>query len=151
MHVLRRRSLPSPPSHHIRGCAQREEKRLMQSKTTKTERKGMKAVHAEGFIRDHYLLPLLMWLLQGRMMRPLSDIYEIIERLAQMMIVTRCRCSIRRSKSESHLNCFHMDSWIQEEFRNCVDIAKEIEAFAGSRADNDSPDFPMYAESLDSL
>ncbi|GMT06360.1 hypothetical protein PENTCL1PPCAC_28534 [Pristionchus entomophagus] len=85
------------------------------------------------------------------MSRPLSDVYEIIERLAQMMIVAKCRCSMRRSKSESHLNCFQMDSWIQEEFRNCVEIAKEIEAYADSRGDNSSPDFPMYAESLDSL
>ncbi|KAF8355728.1 hypothetical protein PRIPAC_97351 [Pristionchus pacificus] len=85
------------------------------------------------------------------MARPVSDVYEIIERLAQMMIVARCRCALRRSKSESHLNCFHMDSWMQEEFQNCVQIAKEIEAFAGSRAADESPDFPMYAESLDSL
>ncbi|GMT36859.1 hypothetical protein PFISCL1PPCAC_28156 [Pristionchus fissidentatus] len=85
------------------------------------------------------------------MSRPLTDVYEIIERLAQMMIVARCRCPLRRSKSETHLDCFQMDSWIQEEFRNCVEIAKEIESYASAREGSTSPDFPMYAESLDSL
>lgn len=44
--------------------------------------------------------------------------------LTLTMPIFRCRCALRRSKSESHLNCFHMDSWMQEEFQNCVQIAK---------------------------
>ncbi|KAF1747760.1 hypothetical protein GCK72_024226 [Caenorhabditis remanei] len=68
---------------------------------------------------------------------------ELVERIAQMVIVAKCKCAWQRSKSMTHVNCLRIDTWIVEEL---------IEAVALARIENDSSDNSvMYTESLDSL
>uniref|UniRef100_A0A0M3HPY3 Uncharacterized protein n=1 Tax=Ascaris lumbricoides TaxID=6252 RepID=A0A0M3HPY3_ASCLU len=43
-----------------------------------------------------------------------------------LWVVARCRCVLRPWKSESHLECFQIDSWIAEEI---VDITSRLELY----------------------
>ncbi|KHN71205.1 hypothetical protein Tcan_02417 [Toxocara canis] len=47
-----------------------------------------------------------------------TDAVGVARRLAMLWVVARCRCVLRSWKSESHLDCFQVDSWVAEEILN---------------------------------
>ncbi|CAI2356945.1 unnamed protein product [Caenorhabditis sp. 36 PRJEB53466] len=72
-----------------------------------------------------------------------SKARELLERLAQIVIVAKCKCALQRSKSMTHVNCLYIDTWIVEELIESVQLARlEIDSSENS---------VMYTESLDSL
>ncbi|CAB3400075.1 unnamed protein product [Caenorhabditis bovis] len=76
----------------------------------------------------------------------MSKAQELLERLAQIVMVAKCKCSIQRSKSMTHVECLHIDTWIVEELVTAVEISQQPAFNFESPADSIS-----YAESLDSL
>jgi hypothetical protein len=54
---------------------------------------------------------------------------EFVIRLAHLYIVARCRCSpVKLYHSETHLNCFSVDEWLIDEFREGAKVfAKQLE------------------------
>jgi hypothetical protein len=44
---------------------------------------------------------------------------EFVIRLAQLYVVSRCKCSpLKIYHSASHLDCFSVDEWLIDEFRD---------------------------------
>ncbi|CAI5455063.1 unnamed protein product [Caenorhabditis angaria] len=69
---------------------------------------------------------------------------ELLDRLAQIVIVAKCKCSFQRSKSMTHINCLHIDTWIVEELITAVQLSQQP-TYASPT------DSIIYTESLDSL
>uniref|UniRef100_A0A1I7TIA7 Uncharacterized protein n=1 Tax=Caenorhabditis tropicalis TaxID=1561998 RepID=A0A1I7TIA7_9PELO len=49
---------------------------------------------------------------------------DLLERIAQMVIVAKCKCAWQRSKSMTHVNCLRIDTWIVEELIEAVALAR---------------------------
>jgi hypothetical protein len=47
---------------------------------------------------------------------------EFVIQLAQLWVVAQCRCvPTKMYHSESHLDCFSVDPWLVDEFKNCAE------------------------------
>jgi hypothetical protein len=53
---------------------------------------------------------------------------KFIYQLANLWIVAQCRCMPMKAwHSNSHLDCFSVDPWLIDEFRNCAEsLVKEV-------------------------
>ncbi|CAD6189004.1 unnamed protein product [Caenorhabditis auriculariae] len=71
---------------------------------------------------------------------------ELLDRLAQIIMVAKCKCFMQRSKSTTHVDCLHVDTWIFEELVCAVQITEVPHSSNASVADS-----ILYTESLDSL
>ncbi|KAE9417971.1 hypothetical protein Angca_001652, partial [Angiostrongylus cantonensis] len=66
---------------------------------------------------------------------------KLLNRLADLWVVGKCKCFMQRSKSTTHIDCFILEQWVLEELNECARLIR-------TSAMEDSI---IYAESLDSL
>uniref|UniRef100_A0A914C590 Uncharacterized protein n=1 Tax=Acrobeloides nanus TaxID=290746 RepID=A0A914C590_9BILA len=74
---------------------------------------------------------------------------EMVSRLAQLWTVARCKCLLRYSRSESHLDCLFIEPWIVEQLEQIASLHRNrLSTITYQISEERSPD---CTESLDSL
>ncbi|VDP27936.1 unnamed protein product [Heligmosomoides polygyrus] len=77
----------------------------------------------------------------------MSKIIGLLERLADLWIVGKCKCFMQRSKSFTHVDCLQLEPWVLEELNVCAAL-RSAHYSAETLSQEDSM---LYAENLDSL
>lgn len=56
----------------------------------------------------------------------MSKIIGLLERLADLWIVGKCKCFMQRSKSFTHVDCLQLEPWVLEELNVCAALRRYI-------------------------